>query len=188
MTTPTNGATLTSNSETFTWNANGNAVTEWWFRLGSTVGGKNIYESGNIGTTNSVLVNSLPTDGSTIYGRLFYRNGSSGAWKSEDFTFTSFDAPPPIMTSPTNGATLTSNSETFTWNANGNAVTEWWFRLGSTVGGQDIYESGNIGATNSVLVNSLPTDGSIIYGRAFYRNGSSAWKSEDFTFISFEAP
>ena len=40
MTTPTNGATLTSNSETFTWNANGNAVTEWWFRLGSTVGGK----------------------------------------------------------------------------------------------------------------------------------------------------
>ena len=70
MTTPTNGATLTSNSETFTWNANGNAVTEWWFRLGSTVGGKNIYESGNIGATNSVLVNSLPTDGSTIYGRL----------------------------------------------------------------------------------------------------------------------
>jgi hypothetical protein len=123
-----------------------------------------------------------------IYGRLFYRNGSAGAWKSEDFTFIAFDAPTPIMTTPVNGATLTSGSETFSWNANGNAVTQWWFRLGTTVGGQNIYESGNLGSTSSVTVNTLPTNGSMIYGRLFYRNGSAgAWKSEDFTFIAFDA-
>ena len=187
MTAPTDGATLTSGSETFSWNANGNAVTDWWFRLGTTVGGQNIYESGNLGGTSSVSVNTLPTDGSVIHGRLFYRNGG-GAWKREDFTFTSFDAPSPMMTSPANGATLTSGSETFSWNANGNVVTQWWFRLGTTVGGQDIYESGNLGGTSSVSVNTLPTDGSVIHGRLFYRNGSGAWKREDFTFTSFDAP
>jgi hypothetical protein len=183
--TPVTGTVLTSNSETFSWNANDNAVSEWWFRLGTTVGGQDIYESGNLGLATSTTVNNLPTNGSTIYGRLFYRNGSAGIWKREDFTFTAFDAPAPEMTSPVNGATLTSSSETFSWDANGNAVTEWWFRLGTEVGGQNVYESGNLGATSSVVVNTLPTNGSTIYGRLFYRNGSAGiWKSEDFTFTA----
>ncbi|MFK8027568.1 MAG: choice-of-anchor Q domain-containing protein, partial [Gammaproteobacteria bacterium] len=188
LTAPADASILTSSNETFAWDANGNFVSDWWLYLGDSVGAKNILDSGIIdGDTLSKTVSNLPTDGSTIHARLFYR-GASMVWKNADFTFTAFDAPSPEMTAPINGATLTSNSETFSWNANGNAVTDWWFRLGTTVGGQDIYESGNIGSVNSVTVNTLPTDGSVIHGRLFYRSGGGAWKREDFTFMSFDAP
>ena len=59
------------------WNANGTAVSEWWLYVGTSPGARDILDSGSLGSATSMTVNNLPTDGSTVYARLFYRNGSA---------------------------------------------------------------------------------------------------------------
>jgi sugar lactone lactonase YvrE len=85
MTSPAPGSTLTGSSVTFTW-APGIGPTEYMFYLGSTgVRSKNLYNSGPT-TATSVNVTGLPTNGETIYARLY--SLINGAWHCFDYTFT----------------------------------------------------------------------------------------------------
>ncbi len=70
MQTPTPGSTLSGNVQTFTWSA-GNGATAYWMDIGSTVGGNDIYQSGNLGNVLTTTVYSLPANGSTIYVTLY---------------------------------------------------------------------------------------------------------------------
>jgi hypothetical protein len=54
--------------------------------MGSTQGAKDIYNSGSLGTDTSDTVSGLPTDGRTLYVRLWYRIG--GEWQYSDFEYT----------------------------------------------------------------------------------------------------
>src|SRR6185436_21042271 len=84
ITTPTAGATLTGSSQTFTWGA-GSGVTSYWLSLGRTAGGNDLFDR-NMGSSLSVTATGLPTDGRTIYARLWWiRNG---AWEYADTTYT----------------------------------------------------------------------------------------------------
>ena len=159
ITSPSDTATLTSSSETFTWDANGTPVSEWWLYLGTSPGARDIIDTGSLATSTTYTATNLPVDGSMIHARLFYR-ATSGQWQNKDFTYTAFVAPRPEITSPVDASTLTSGSETFNFNANGNTVSSWWLYLGTGVGKNDIYDSGDLGATASATVNTLPTDGS----------------------------
>ncbi len=67
------------------------------------------------------------------------------------------------MLSPLDGATLSGSSETFTWSAEGAAVTRWRLEVGTTSGGTDIYAQNPASTTTSALVGGLPTDGSPVY-------------------------
>ncbi len=69
--TPPDGSTLTGTSQTLSWTGTG--VLEYWVYVGTTVGAKDIYNSGSLGTATSTTVNGLPTDGSTVYLRLWHR-------------------------------------------------------------------------------------------------------------------
>jgi hypothetical protein len=172
------------------WDAMGTPVTEWWINLGSTLGGRDIHVSGSLGTATSTTISNLPVDGSTVYARLWYRNGSA-AWQSNDFSYTAFTgaAPSlPVITSPTDGSTFTSATQTFMWDAMGTPVTEWWINLGSTLGGRDIHVSGSLGSATSTTISNLPVDGSTVYARLWYRNGSAAWQSNDFSYTAFTGP
>jgi subtilisin family serine protease len=51
----------------------------------------------------------------------------------------------PEISSPPDGSTFTSATQTFMWDAMGTPVTEWWINLGSTLGGRDIHVSGSLG-------------------------------------------
>ncbi len=190
ITSPTDGSTFTGSSVTFMWDAMGAPVSEWWINLGSTLGGRDIHVSGSLGSATSVTINNIPVDGSTVYARLWYRNGG-GAWQSQDFTYTAFTGPPPqlpTITSPTDGSTFTGSSVTFMWDAMGTPVSEWWINLGSTLGGRDIHVSGSLGSATSVTINNIPVDGSTVYARLWYRNGGGAWQSQDFTYTAFTGP
>src|ERR1700722_16481453 len=70
MQTPVPGSTLTGNSVTFTWSA-GASATAYWLDVGSTAGAHDYYSSGNLGNVLTTTVNSLPTDGSTVYVTLY---------------------------------------------------------------------------------------------------------------------
>lgn len=85
LTAPTPGSTLTGASVTFTWTA-ASGATGYILSLGSTgAGSTNLYYSGST-TATSVTVTKLPTNGETIYARLFTQ--LNGTWVHTDYTYT----------------------------------------------------------------------------------------------------
>jgi hypothetical protein len=86
MQTPTPGSTLSGNIATFTWSA-GTGATAYWLDIGSTLGGNDYYQSGNLGNVLTTTVYSLPADGSQIYVTLYSLVG--GQWFSNAYTYTS---------------------------------------------------------------------------------------------------
>jgi hypothetical protein len=84
LTTPTPGSQFLSSSETFVWTP-GNTATHFELWLGSTgVGSSNLYNSGNV-TVTTENVTGLPTNGETIYARLYWL--INGTWQSADYTY-----------------------------------------------------------------------------------------------------
>ncbi len=185
ITSPAPGSTLSGSTETFSWIDNGTAVSEWWLWVGTSQGGQNILNSGSLGSSTSTTVSGLPTNGSTVYVRLWYKTG--GSWQYEDFQYTAYTngggGGTPEITSPVPGSTLSGSTETFNWTDNGTAVSEWWLWVGTSQGGQNILNSGSLGSSTSKTVSGLPTNGSQVYVRLWYKTGGS-WQYEDFQYTA----
>ena len=86
ITSPAPGSTLPGSVVTFQWTANGTPVTEWWMYLGTSAGSRDLLSSGSLGTRTSLTVIGLPTDGGTVYVRLFHK--VQGSWQNDDFVYT----------------------------------------------------------------------------------------------------
>jgi sugar lactone lactonase YvrE len=85
LTSPPLGSTLTGSSVTFSWSS-GAGISKYYLVLGSTgVGSDNLYNSGYT-THKSVNVTGLPTNGETIYARLYWQ--VDGDWRHLDTTYT----------------------------------------------------------------------------------------------------
>jgi len=182
LTSPTPGSTLTSSSATFQWTA-GTGVTQYVLGIGSTgVGSYNLYNSTPI-TATQASVTGLPTNGETLYARLY--SLISGTWQYHDYTYTAA-ATPAVLTSPTPGSTLTSSSATFQWTA-GTGVTQYVLGIGSTgLGSYNLYNSTPITATQA-SVTGLPTNGTTLYAR-LYSMINGAWQYNDYTYIAAATP
>jgi hypothetical protein len=107
MTSPANGSTFTSSSATFVWNA-GSGVSDYYIFIGNSVGASDIYTVDQ-GTAQSRTISGLPTDGRTIYVRLW--SLINGAWQFNDYTYrassgataTEKVSTPPTPTGPASG-------------------------------------------------------------------------------------
>ena len=179
ITSPTPGSTLTSTSVAFQWSS---GAAEYWLCIGSGVGAYDYYLSGSLGTSTSVTAAGLPSDGSTVYVRLWYKVSSGGSWSYKDYTYKAVSIAGYAITSPTPDSTLTSTSVTFQWDS---GAAEYWMFIGSKVGGYDYYFSGSLGASTSASVTGLPNDGSKVYVRLWYRATSGgSWAYKDFTYTA----
>jgi hypothetical protein len=81
---------LPGSSVAFSWTAGAN-VSEYWLDVGTSLNGSNIYGRSQCPpvaecTSTSVTVSNLPTNGSTVYVKLWWRIGSS--WSSANYTYT----------------------------------------------------------------------------------------------------
>ena len=85
MATPAPGSTLTGGSATFTWGASQGAQ-EYFIFIGSSPGGYDLY-SGSQATRTSVIVSGLPSDGRTVYVRLYTRFGTTWQYFN-DYAYT----------------------------------------------------------------------------------------------------
>jgi hypothetical protein len=181
LTTPTPGSTLTSGTVTFDWTA-GSGATSYWLDVGSTAGGNQYSQSGNLGNVLTTTVSGLPTDGSTIYVTLY--SFISGVWQGNAYTYTAFNAAGGlgVMQTPAPGSTLSGSTQTFTWSAGANA-TAYWLDIGSAAGGNQYYQSGNLGNVLTTTVYSLPADGSTIYVTLYSYVGGQ-WLSNAYTYTS----
>ena len=83
ITRPVPGATLLASTETFSW-SEGAGVSAYWLEAGTTPGGTQIF-SGKPMTERSGTVSGLPTNGSTVYIRLWSLKRSG--WQCNDYTY-----------------------------------------------------------------------------------------------------
>ena len=178
LNSPAPGAVLAGTSVNFSWTASAGATTySLW--LGSTgVGSVNLYCSHAI-TATSITATGLPTNGETIYARLYtIFNGKS---VYADYTFTAATQVDAAITSPLPSTTLTGAIATFTWSP-ATAATAYSLWLGSTgIGSGNLYSSHAITAT-SITAKGLPTNGETIYARLYtIFNGRSVYTDYTFT-------
>ena len=179
LTAPLPGTVLAGPSVTFNWTA-ATGATGYAIRFGTTEGGKNIWSSGPI-TATSATAKGLPTNGATVYARLYTTYGSSQVYT--DYTFTA--ATQSALTSPTGGTSLTGPSVAFNWTT-AIGATGYALRLGTTAGGNNLWSSGQITAT-SATAKGLPTNGATVYARLFTYYGSTAVYT-DYSFTAYTAP
>ncbi len=175
MVAPPPGSTLSGTQATFGWTADGIPVLEWWLYLGSALGAHDLYDSGSLALATSVTVNGLPTDGRTLYARLWYR-AAGKQWAASDFTYKATTVQPtgqPEVTSPAPGSTLPGSTVAFSWTANGNPVTQFWIYLGTTPTARDLYNSGSLGLATTKTVSGIPTNGAKVYLQLWYLIGST---------------
>jgi hypothetical protein len=174
---PLSGSTLTSTSATFKWFPMAGA--NYWLDVGSTEGGNNYYQSGNIGTVLSQTVNNLPDNGSPVWVTWWYEIG--GSWSYLEYQYST--GGPGQITSPPNLATLTGSSEAFTWTQG--SATQFWLTAGNGPGGNNYYNSGNLGNVLTTNVTGLPTDGSQVYVTLFsFVDGQWVYTQDTYTAYS----
>jgi hypothetical protein len=126
-------------------------------------GGYDILTTGHL-TGLSVTANGLPTNGGTIYARLY--TFVNGLTIYSDYTYTAITVSSAKLTAPAPGSTLTATNVTFTWSA-GAAGSKYDLHLSAvSAGGYDLYASGPLtGLYKSV--NGLPSNGETIYARLY---------------------
>jgi uncharacterized protein YkwD len=83
ITSPAPGSTLPGSSATFSWNS-GSGAQEYFLYVGTSAGANNIVGK-STGLGRSLAVSNLPTNGSTVYVRLWTR--FSSGWGYTDYTY-----------------------------------------------------------------------------------------------------
>ena len=167
---------------TLIWAA-GTRATAYWVDIGPVVNGNTYEQSGNIGNVTQLTVNGLPTDGSEIFVNLY--SLINGSWVTNSYTYTAFSAGVgnlAVMQTPTPSTTLSGNPQTFTWSP-GLGATGYWLDIGTTPGGNTIYQSGNLGTVLTTTVYSLPENGTTIYATLYSLVGGE-WLYNSYTYGS----
>jgi len=179
--TPVTGTTLTGESQLFTWDFNGANISQWAIYAGSSMGANDYYRKGGTDNTiNSATVWGLPTDGSIIYVRFWYK--LAGDWYQADVTYAAANIALPEILSPAPTSKLYKANVLFTWDYHGTNVSQWALTAGSSLGADDYYRKGGIDNTiNSATVWGLPTDGSTVYVRLWYKVAGK-WKHINATY------
>ena len=183
ITSPAGGSTLSSNTATFSWSACA-VATAYWVDIGKEAGGNEYAQSGSLSSsTYSYSTSSLPTDGSTVYVTWYYM--LNGSWTSVGSTYTAFggSSNKGMITSPTPTSTLSGTSVAFTWSA-GSGATAYWIDAGSSSGGNQYFQSGNLGNVTSETVTGLPSNGSTVYV-TLYSYVSGQWLSNEYTYTAY---
>lgn len=178
---PAPGATLSGSSVTFSWNAVSGGL-EYFVYLGRTPGSNNILGR-SVGAATSTTVNNLPTDGSTIYARLWTR--FSNGWQYTDVTYRAASSggggavnQKAAITSPAAGSTL-GTSATFSWSS-GSGALQYFFYAG-TVPGSNNLVGASTGTNRNITLNNLPRGGITIYVRLWTRF-ANGWQYTDYSY------
>ena len=175
LTSPAPSAVFAIPEVKFTWSA-GAPSSSYSFRLGTTLGANDVYASG-VTTETSVTALNLPTNGETIYARLYTYFASNVVYA--DYVFTAPTATLAALTLPAPGTVLAGSTVKFTWSS-GTGSSGYSFRLGTSLGANDLLASG-VTTKTSVTVNNLPTNGETIYARLYTYFGS-AYAYTDYVF------
>ena len=170
--TPANGTSGLDPLVQFTWCSIPDALT-YYLYIGTSVGAQNVYGSGEVTVSSLSVTLSSST---TYYARLWTKKASG--WYYTDTTFTTGTGIA-HLTAPANGASNLGPSVQFTWNEVSDALS-YYLYLGTSVGAQDVYGSGEVTAT-STSVTLLP---SATYYARLWTKKASGWYYSDSSFTA----
>jgi hypothetical protein len=183
ISSPTPGTKLPGSSSAFSWNTVSGGL-EYFFYAGTSTGSNNIIGR-STGTATSTTVTNLPTNGSTVYVRLWTR--FSTGWQYRDYTYVAATTTTgggggtttakASLTSPAPGSQLSSTTATFSWTT-GSGALEYFFYAGTFPGSNNIIGK-STGTGRSLTVSNLPRGGGIIYVRLWTRL-STGWQYTDY--------
>ncbi len=178
ISSPAPGSTLPGASATFQWNAAAGGL-EYFIYIGRTPGSNNIVGRA-VGTATSTTVTNLPTDGSTVYVRLWTRFNSGWQYRDVSYTAASTQAAnqKAAITSPASGSTL-GTSATFNWST-GSGALEYFFYAGTAPGSNNLVGA-SAGTNRSLTLNNLPRGGVTIYVRLWTRF-AGGWQYTDYSY------
>lgn len=180
ISSPAPGSTLSGASATFSWSAASGAL-EYFIYVGRVQGSNNILGR-SLGTSTSTTVANLPTDGSTVYVRLWTRFASG--WQYRDVTYRAATSGGTVtntkaaITSPANGSTL-GTSATFNWST-GSGAQEYFFYAGTVPGSNNLVGT-STGTNRSITLNNVPRGGAMIYVRLWTRF-AGGWQYTDYSY------
>jgi hypothetical protein len=179
MLTPAPGSALAGNPTTFTWDKGiGSSAYQIW--VGATVGSGSLFNvnTGTATTANVTLpIQTVP--GSTLYVRLYSKNGAN--WVYNDYTYTAPAAAKATMLTPAPASLLPASPVTFTYNP-GFGASQFSLWVGTAVGKSDLALSPNATyPTTSITVSIKPTLSTTVYVRLFSLIGTT-WSYNDYTY------
>lgn len=175
LTSPVPGSTLAGTAITFTWTRSTTSDL-YWLDVGNSRGQGDI-SAGTV-ATNSRTITNIPSDGRTIYVRLWTK--LSAGWDYYDYVLTAASDSKSMLLTPAPGSTLPGATVTFTWTV-GPLGNLNWLDIGTSQGQGNI-AAGALSAT-SCTVAGIPVDGRTIYVRLWSRLGTG-WVFIDYTFTA----
>jgi len=176
---PLNGSTLTSASTTFNWTAGSGGALTYYLWVGTSLGTANLINMGPISGTSATV--TLPTNGVTIYVRLWTFINGGATQLHNDYTYTEATVSAGAINSPLNGSTLTSASTTFNWTAGSGGALTYYLWVGTSPGTANLINMGPISGTSATV--TLPTNGVTIYVRLWtFINGGTTQLSNDYSY------
>jgi uncharacterized protein YkwD len=165
MSSPANGSTLSGSSASFSW-TKGSGALEYFLYAGTSAGANNIYGA-SAGLNTSASVGNLPTNGSTVYVRLWTR--FSTGWQFADYTYrastastgggTTTTTGKAAMTSPAPGSTIHAGTATFAW-TNSTGAQQYFFYIGTTPGSNNLFGQ-SMGLSRSVTITGFGQSGTV---------------------------
>lgn len=182
---PAENSQLSGSSVNLLWRDNGTNVTRYWLYAGTTPGARD-YLNQSVNSATSYTLNNLPTDGSTVWVRLWHY---TNRWSYKDHQYTaSGDSGTqvkntPEMISPAEHTLLTRSEVTFQWQNNNFVPSNYWIYIGTSLGSSNVHSSGALQTANEYVYSSLPMGEEALYVRLWY-NSNNSWQYTDYQYSS----
>src|SRR5206468_2202408 len=174
ITYPANGAVNFDVLQPIRWTSVAN-VQAYYLYIGTTVGTKNLVNTGEIHTTSYRVTRTLPVN-QPLHARLHTKVG--GVWRYTDSTFI-LPSPAAAITYRANGATNADLTQSIQWTTVVN-VQAYYLYVGTTVGARNLVSTGEIQQTSYLVTRTLPAN-QTLYARVNTKvNG--VWRYTDSTF------
>ena len=180
LTSPANAATVANTSITFNWGTVSTA-TNYHIRVGTDAAVEtSIFHSNWTYGVASKTYTDFPNNGTTYYWKVRAYNAAGwGSWSEiRSFTNGTLPLPPaPALTSPANGATVSSTSVTFNWGSVSGA-TNYHIRVGTHPAVEtSLFHSNYTYGTASKTYTDFPNNGTTYYWkvRAYNAAGWGSW-------------
>ena len=177
MISPTDGSTLPGSTVTFTWGG-GAGVTNYYLWIGTTEGGRDLKNVTLGPSTTSYTAKNLPTEGGTLYVRLYTLINS--VYQYNSYSYAQANLPKAAMISPAHGSNVSAASTTFTWSPGAEATT-YYLWIGTTPGSKNVKNVTIPAETTTYTATALPVG--TIYVR-LYSLIDGAYRYNDYSYTA----
>jgi uncharacterized repeat protein (TIGR03803 family) len=174
--TPANHATNVDLTQPFTWTSVA-GVQAYYLYVGTSVGAKDLVNTGEIQQTSYLLRSTVPVN-QTLYARLWTK--ANGVWVFTDRTFSVMPLIA-LFTDPATAGTAIDPTQPLTWTTVATAQA-YYLYVGSTLGANDLVNTGEIQQTSYLLGSTLPA-GQMLYAR-LWTKVAGIWRYVDRSFHS----